>query len=169
MAQVIKSVSFKPPFYDQIADPTSGLITRSWQLYFRLLQNLLNPFGSEISFGLENEQLAPANITGLSVDSTQVSQAIVDYIIQRVTTGTNPVELLESGTFHLVYKPTSQIWVIYPYGTPGPESSGVTLSVTTGGQVQYVSTLVDGTPSISKICFRIKTLSAKNNQYSGLG
>lgn len=158
----------KVPDFDPISD-NSGRITSTWQSFFRLLKDILDPLGVERIFDLNNNQVAPLDIPDLKVSKLKTSHAIVEYLIQRVTVGTNPVELLESGTFHLVYRPTQDAWVKVNVGTPGPDDSLIDLSVTPSGQCQYVSELVDGSPSISKIIYRIRTLSGKNKQYSGAG
>ncbi len=170
MATALKSApkSFEVPYRSEVVD-ARGYLSEKWQYFFRILQQTVASIGTEKSFPIVNEQILPANIEGLSFDSGDFSQVIVDYLIQRITTGTNPVEKIESGTFHLVYRPTSETWVMVQVGSPGPDTSGVTLTVTTDGQAQYISTLVDGSPSISRIVYRARTLSAKSSLYSRLG
>ena len=156
------------PYEDAMAD-AAFKITRPWQLLFRQIKSLLDPMGLEQSFEIVNNQASAADITGMSLNKEQVSSAIVEYLIQRVTTGGGAVELIAGGMFHLVYKPTSDSWAIQAIGTPGPSSSGVTFSVTSAGQVQYTSTNETGTASISKIYFRMRTFGGKNSQYSKAG
>jgi hypothetical protein len=158
----------KIPDFEKIVD-MSGFLSARWRDFFQLMIDIISPLGVEKYFEIANNQFEAANVTGLKVNSLKTSQAIVDYLIQRITTGTNPVELLESGTFHLVYRPTDEAWVKLAYGSPGPDTSGVTLTVTADGQVQYTSTLVDGTASISKLIYRMRTLSGKNTQQSSAG
>lgn len=161
MAQRKLTPSLRIPESDRMVDD-SGILSVAWRDFYRLIKSTLDPLGVEKTFPLENNTIVATDITGLKVSSANISQAIVEYLIQRVTTGTNPVELIETGSFTLAYKPTSQSWVM----STGPSTAGVTLTVTAGGQVQYVTTLVDGTASISKISYRIRTLAAKNTQYS---
>lgn len=164
---ILDGVSLKPPYSTPQADST-GLVTRPWQTFYRLIVSLLDPLGSEKDFTILNNQSTPQLITGLTVDSSYVSQAVVEYLIQRVTTGGGAVELLESGVFHLVYKPTSLSWSIVPIGTAGPSSSGITFSITASGQMKYTSTNIAGTSSISKMYYRMRTIAGKNKLYSSL-
>ena len=166
-SQSASATTIEVPYKDEVVTEDNKLSPK-WQYFFRVLQKALSSLGTEKSFQLVNEQVLPENIQGLSFSSSDCSQVIVDYFIQRVTTGTNPVELIETGTFHLVYQPTSNAWVKFVASTLG-SASGVTLTVTAAGQVQYTSTLVDGTASLSRITYRARTMSAKSSIYSRLG
>lgn len=159
---------FQVPFLDRVIDERRFLST-PWERFFRFLQELILPLGSESYFPLNNNQVEAADIVGMALDYTKVSQGIVEYLVQRVTVGTNPVQLLESGVFHLVYLPTENSWSLIPMGTPGPHDADITFTVTSSGQVQYTTGQVDGSPSISKIVYRIRTLAGKNKQYSTVG
>jgi hypothetical protein len=157
----------KVPNLDGITDGTDSTeVNRNWEVFFRGIVKALLPLGLEKSFQLVNNQAVAADITGMNLTSQIVSHGIFEYLIQRVTTGAGAVELLEAGMFHLVFRPTSNLWVIVVIGSPGPSISGVTFSVTAKGQVQYTSVNIGGTPSISKITWRVRTLAAKNSQYS---
>lgn len=153
------------PHRDELTDE-NGLITQPWQSFFTDVRGSLDPLGVEKSFVLKNNQATPANIDGLTFSSRGVSHATVDYLIQRVT---DVVELIQSGSFHLVYRPLIDDWRIVVIGTPGPDVSGITFSITHKGAVQYISTNIAGFGSISKITFRARTLGAKNSQYSKVG
>lgn len=156
------------PFESPVEDG-SGIITRPWQTFFRLLKELVDPMGSEKIATLVNNQAGAADISGMILDSSQVSHGVIEYLIQRVTTGGGATELITGGMFHLVYKPTTAAWAIQAIGTAGPSTSGITFSVTAAGQVQYTSTNITGTASISRIVFRMRTLGGKNSQYSTQG
>lgn len=160
--------SFQVPYRNELTDER-GFLSNRWELFFRQLQALIFPLGSEQAFPIRNNQVTPLSIQGMALKSDKVSQAIVEYLIQRVTQGTNPVELIQSGSFLLVYKPTSETWNLVTQGTPGPDNAGVTFSVNSNGEVQYTSTQVDGSESISKISFRIRTLAGKSKKYSTFG
>lgn len=86
-----------------------------------------------------------------------------------MTTSTGATELIEGGCFQVAYSPTSDDWDLTFIGTPGPDDTGVDLSVDSDGQVQYVSSSITGTASISKITWRARTLSAKHSSYSSAG
>lgn len=156
--------SLQAPNQNQLTGE-DGKVSREWDVFFRDIQESLSALGVEKYFKLTNNQVAAANIEGLSFDYRKFSQVSVDYLIQRVTTGGGAQEKIESGTFYLVYKPTSNAWVL----SGGPTTSGITLTITAAGQVQYTSTNLTGTASISKITFKARTLAAKNSQYSEPG
>lgn len=170
----------KMPDRDPIVD-NRAMVSRPWSEFFRLMRDLLSPLGSEKIFDIKNNigleaapNNVPINIDGLVFDSGTVSHAIVDYVIQRLTVDpgtpvTINTELSQAGCFHLVFKPGSKVWSLVQIGTPGPDASGVTLSVTTAGQVQYKSTNISGTPSISRIIYRARTLAGKHANYSKAG
>lgn len=109
------------------------------------------------------------DVTNLKFNKRGVSVAFVDFLIQRVTTSTGATELIEAGCFQVAYSPTSDDWDLTFIGSPGPDDSGVDLSVDSNGQVQYVSSSITGTDSISKITWRARTLGAKSSTYSSVG
>jgi hypothetical protein len=158
-------VSVTVPYQDAVVDKKDLLITRTWSFFFRSIQAALDPLGVEQYFTLVNNQSVAADIDGLKFDLAKVGQVTVDYLIQRVTTGGGATELIETGTLYAAYKPTSNDWFLINV----PSSAGITLSITSSGQIQYTSTNVTGTASISKLTFRARTLAAKNSQYSSAG
>ena len=166
----IKAIAafFRPPYRDQLVDD-SGLVTRPWELFFRIIAAIVEPLGVEKYFALENNISVAKDITGLNFNSDSVSHGIVEFFIQRVTTGTGATELITSGLFHVVYKPTTSAWALTVIGTPGPSISGITFSITAAGQVQYTSSNITGTASISKISYRTRTISGKSSTYSVVG
>ena len=145
-----------------------GGIEAAWINFFKGLRDRLISLGEEKSFELTNNQAVAADIEGLKFDSARVSQATIDYTIQRVTTGGGATELIETGEYRAVYLPTSNTWNIFQMWTSGPHDSQVVLSITSAGQVQYTSSNITGTASISKIAFRVRTMSIKG-AYSEVG
>lgn len=143
----------------------NGTVDNAWSAFFRELERLIAPLGQEKSCQLVNNQVSDVDIEDLFFDKTKASFAAVDYLIQRVTTGGGAVEQVEAGTFFAYFRPTSDDWVLASV----PSTAGVTLSITPEGQVQYTTTSIAGTHSISKITFRSRTLAAKNSQYSQAG
>ncbi len=137
------------------------LLTPGWIQFYRLLLEYIIPLGIESTAKIANNQSVAANVTGLQFDFGEKNQANVEYIIQRITTGTGATELIQTGIFQLAYKPITKAWYMNTIGTTGPDVSGVTFSVTTGGQVQYTSTNITGTSFISKITYRVRVLGAK--------
>lgn len=162
-----RTLGLKVPSNDLVLE--GNLISRVWRSFFDLIKRKLDPLGEEQSFQLTNNLGVAADITGLTFDKAGVSQAIIDYVIQRVTTGGGATELIEAGIKYVVYKPTTAAWAIGTFGTPGPGASGVTLTITATGQVQYTSSNITGTASISRIVWRARTLAAKSSQYSQPG
>lgn len=165
---VNNSTGLKIPYLDQVID-NAGLIARIWRTFFDGIKSRLDPLGEEMAFQLTNNNATPADIVGLSFGKAGVSQAIFDYVIQRVTTGGSATELIEAGIKYAVYNPTSNDWSIGPLGTPGPDAGGITFSITAAGQVQYTSSNITGTHSISRIVWRARTLAAKSTVYSLAG
>lgn len=167
MALVKQSLAI--PNDNQIVDMT-GQLTKAWSWFFLKVFERLYPLGSEQFFDIVNNQAGAADITGMIFDKRGVSQATVDYLIQRVTTGGSAVELIETGTFRAVYRPTSEDWELVPDVDPDePDNSGVAFSITSEGQVQYTSSNVGGTAYISKLYWRARTLAGKHHSYSVAG
>lgn len=106
------------------------------------------------SFTVANNQGSAANVTGLSFSGASVKAVSIQYRIRR-STDTN--ELAETGTIRLVYKDTADTWFIDQ--TYAGEDSGVTFTVTSGGQVQYTSTNVSGASYVGSMLFKYFTLA----------
>jgi hypothetical protein len=85
---------------------------------------------------LTNNQSSPANISNLSFNPISIRSAIVEYYIQRTKSGE---ELSESGHLYLIYRDLDTTWEIAQVGV-NADTTGITLSVTNAGQVQYTST-----------------------------
>jgi hypothetical protein len=137
--------------------------------FFRAIWERLSALGSEQTFKIENNKSSATDVTVLKFDSRGISQAVIEYLIQRITTGDDAVELLESGILIAVYKPTSDSWALVEVDVDHPSDSGVTFSITSSGQIQYTSSDVAGTPEISRLVYRVRTLAGKHNSYSQVG
>jgi hypothetical protein len=164
----IPSSSFDIPLKDRLVE-LGGAVSVSWTWFFRSVYERLYPLGVERSFQLANDVSVAADVTDLKVNARGVSQAFVDYLVQRVTTGGSAVELIETGYFTLSYRPASESWDLEQPDPDLPDDSGVTFSVTTAGQVQYTSTDIAGDPSISRMFWRMRTMAGKSTQYSSQG
>jgi hypothetical protein len=154
------------PRYDSAVLDERGLLSRVWQTFMRKVSQALSFLGDEYNFDLVNNTAVAASITNLSFDRYYTSQAVVDYVIQRWTTSTG---LFESGCFHAVYQPDTDDWALVSIGTAGPDASGITLTITAAGQIQYTSTNIAGTQNISRIVFRVREIAAKSSLYSKVG
>lgn len=162
------TISFDPPFRDQLTGP-NGMLSNSWEWFFRAIRDLLSALGSEKNFAIVNNTAVAADVTGLKFGARGVSFAAVDFCIQRITTSTGATELVEAGMFVLSYNPTSEDWNLTMIGTPGPDDSGVDFTVTATGQVKYTASNITGTASISRVFWRARTLAGKHTSYSDMG
>lgn len=160
----ITTASNEVPYKDPIGE-RSGLLTRAWQVFFRNLYDAIRYIGAETSAPIENDVAVAQPIPGMRFDSAFTTYAAVDYFIQRVTDSN---ELVEAGTFYVVYRPDSETWdTVFP--SPDPDDSGVDISIDTNGQAEYVSTDVTGTIKLSRIVWRARTMAGKSHLYSKPG
>lgn len=146
-----------PRLNDRFVDQ-QGALTRAWQAFFRKVGEVIKFIGSEQTFDLVNNQVAAASITPLKFDKSYTSVVYIDYFIQRVTSST---EKNQNGVLIATYAAKVGTWSIREYGTSGPDVSGVTISITTAGQIQYTSSNLAGTAVISRIVFRTREIAAK--------
>lgn len=161
-------LNFIPPYRDLFLN-SDGFLSRQWEWFVRTLWERLDPLGVERSFTIENNKSAHTDIAGLSFSSKSVSQAIIEFLVQRVTTGSGAVEYVESGILIATYNPTSDDWNLVSVSANTPDNSGVDFFITSSGQVQYTSSNINtGTPSISSLFYRVRTLAGKNHQYSAV-
>lgn len=111
---------------------------------------------SPTTAAISNNISAAADITGLSLNSANVKSAKIQYHIYRDTSASS---LMEAGTFELAYKASATSWNL-TNRTFGGDTSGITLTATTAGQVQYTSTNITGTGYSGVIAFRGSALPA---------
>lgn len=161
------SRSFSAPHRERVLDE-NGFLSRSWEWFIRLVWERLEPLGSEKTIEIANNQSSAADVTGLIFRREFVTQATVEYLVQRVTTSTGATELIESGIFICAYRPSSESWDLDSVSGDAPDDSGVTFSITAAGQVQYTSSNITGTASISRLFYRARTMAGKNAQYSAV-
>lgn len=154
------------PFADPVVDADKLTLSRSWQQFFRRIQDLVNYISDEQSFTLVNNQAAAADITPLTFDLRYTSQVFIDYLIQRTSSS---AEAIESGVVTLAYLPRSNTWNIAKTASLTVGTPGVTLTVTSSGQVQYTTSNQAGTIALSRIVFRVKEIKAKSSTYSVVG
>jgi hypothetical protein len=86
---------------------------------------------SKINFGFLNNQATPANVTGVLADPASDIQLVMEYGIKREGTA----DLMEGGVLKAVYNGTD-FDLIQRYSG---QDSGVTFTMTAGGQLQYTS------------------------------
>lgn len=147
-----------------------GTLAYPWEVFLRNMKETLVPLGVEKNFKLVNNQATPIIVDGLSFNFQQISSASIDFLIQRVTTGTGAVEYVYAGTLDVIYLPNSLSWAVMGVAVLATitAATGVTLSIDADGQIKYATTNIAGTPSISKLSYRVRTLSAKAS-YSQVG
>lgn len=147
------------PHNQKIID-SSGMTSIPWGEFFRWIYDSLLPLGVERYFALSKNVSVAVDVVGLKFDHNKVNCVFIDYLIQRVAKNPSATELIEAGTLRLVYKPRSASWSIAKVNN-GPDTSGITFTVTTAGQVQYTSTNITGTVVVQKLTYRARTLAAK--------
>lgn len=84
------------------------------------------------------------NVTGLLFDHTVTRSSIIEYQIRRVSTSSGATELVSNGRASATYNDLAATWTLAPLGEGG-DLSGVTLDITSGGQVTYTSSNMSGT------------------------
>lgn len=118
----------------------------------------------DTSFTIVNNQSSPANVTGLLFSGTTVRSAEIDVQFYRNTTSGGATELSSRAKYLATYKTVAASWDLAVMGVGGDvdatsgEPSGVTLSITSAGQVQYTSTSISGTAASSVMHFRANTM-----------
>lgn len=100
---------------------------------------------------INNTQASPANIAGFSFDTSEVISVNGEFIIRRTTDSAN---LVESGTIKGNFDGSD--WNVTQVSQG---NSGVTFSITAGGQVQYISTTVAGANYAGLIIFKAKVFN----------
>jgi hypothetical protein len=124
------------------------------------LSNLVvdGDLGPTVLVTVANNQASAANVSSLSFDSAEIRSAVIEYYVYR-TWNTGTEEAIESGTLYINYKDIAAEWDMVQVGA-NVTGSGVTFSVTSAGQVQYVSD--NKTPSASyagTLKYRARVLS----------
>lgn len=99
---------------------------------------------TEATATLSNNQASPIDITGMTLAGFK--SAMIHYLVQRVTTGAGAVQLIETGV--LLVSLVNGSWILTETLADG--DAGVEFSID-GNDIQYVTTNITGTPSISKI------------------
>lgn len=108
----------------------------------------------ETSFTIANNQGAAANVTGLVFASASYKAAHIFVKIQRKTDSSETVSV---GVLKVMYRTATTTWEILD--ELGGDFTGVTFSITAGGQVQYTSTNQAGTNYTGTMKFKALTFS----------
>lgn len=108
---------------------------------------------SEQTFTIANNQVAAADVTGLVFVKTSYSYVVINYSIVRSVVGSRK---FTGGTITLYHDGTN--WS-YELGPEVGNGSGVVLSATTAGQVQYTSTNLAGASYAGQMKYKISSYS----------
>ena len=154
------------PFVDPVVESEGLTLSRSWQQFFRKIQDLVDYIDDEQSFTLVNNQAVAADLTPLTFDYRYTSQATIEYLIQRTSSS---AEAVRAGKLNVIYLPNSNSWNIADVAEVTTGTPGITFTITSSGQVQYTSTNQAGTGEISRLVFRVREMKAKSSLYSQLG
>lgn len=139
----IPSQGDSPPWGDELSDLLLALVN---------VANNSTGTGDILttSFNIANNQSAAANVTGLSFDTGTVRSAIIQYSLYRTS---NVSESSEGGFIYVTYKSTAGTWEL---AQSYAGTSGVTFTITNGGQVQYTSSDIGATAYSGKMKFQAK-------------
>lgn len=100
-------------------------------------------------FTVNNNKTTPTNITGLVFDKLETKSARIYFDLHRET-DTN--ELDEVGEMFVVYRPKSDVWAVSVYSNL--DDGEVTFTITSAGQVQYISSSLAGASYIGNLKLR---------------
>jgi len=110
------------------------------------IKSLIARGGNELQQDIDNNQASPVSLTGLLFNSANDKAAQFDFEIYRQTASGSRIE---AGTCFLSYRTATSVWELSQ--STQFDDSGVTLSVTSGGQVQYISDNFAGASYVGKI------------------
>lgn len=137
-------------------------VLAEWFNYLRLCGITIESlFGvgdiAETPFTIANNQVAASNITGLLFNPISIGGFVVDYRIYRNTTGAGSTELSESGILIGTFSPVAGTWAMTQSRVG--DSGVVFPDPLPSGQLQYTSSNITGTPDVSKITFKARTIA----------
>lgn len=147
-------------YFSSVPIRTYGVTNPSWWNSLRAagiaIEAFLGTFLGETSFTIANNQSAAANVTGLAFAGASIRSFVVDYQIYRNTTGGGATELAEAGILIGTYSTVAGTWEMQQAPVVG--DAGVTLTITSAGQIQYTSSNMTGTPASSTMKFKYRTM-----------
>lgn len=155
------SFSSKPPFGVSVTD-SSGIMSRVWQSFFRLIADVLQYLGQETTEDLVNNS-TNANLNDVKFDYQNESYVIFEYFAQRIYSGG---VYHEGGYVAFYYDYDGNSWVKIVDVSYDDPSNSVTFDITAAGQVQYTTTNISGSPTMDRVTFRIRKFAAKSSLYS---
>lgn len=98
----------------------------------------------------------PADLTGLLLDSTTYKMSYIFYSIQFYTDDPSHEEHVEAGMLICSFLTKSNKWIM----TQGPATvdSGISLTITDAGQIQYTAPTIGGVANTHKVDWRLHKL-----------
>jgi hypothetical protein len=143
-------------FPEQGTDPDWGTEVNTFAVEVaNVLNDIISPDDFLLTaFTLTNNQSSAADINSLIFDSTSVRSAKITADVY-ITTSTQ--ELHEKFEINVGFKNVAASWDISVQSEF--DDSGITFSITSGGQVQYSSTLISGTGYSGLLQFRAITIT----------
>lgn len=154
---VVNGVSYS---YPKPSDETWGPDATNWAIgVTEALSQVISEgdIGPTTLVAIANNQAVAANIANLIMDSSTIRAAFIEYYVYRVW-NSGASEVAEAGTMIFVYKDIAATWTFVPVGL-GISSTGTTFSITSGGQVQYVTTnLTPSTGYSGTMKYRVRAL-----------
>lgn len=100
---------------------------------------------------INNGQASYANIAGFSFDTSEVISINGEFIVKRSTDSNN---LVESGVIRGNFDGTA--WAVTQ---TSQGNAGVTFDITSGGQIQYISSTITGANYVGIIIFKAKVFN----------
>jgi hypothetical protein len=155
---IVNGTSYEYPIPG--SDPNWGEGATDWaEAVTEALNTLLAPGDIlQTIFSIDNNISVATNINGLLFDPGTVRAANVDYAIYRTST-LNPSGNAETGTIHLIYDDSAAVNQKWKLTQSTDGSSGISLSITDSGQMQYISSDIDVAGYSGEIRFKARTLS----------
>lgn len=103
-----------------------------------------------VAVALSNNVTSPTNITSLAFDGSVTNRFTLDYRIFRSTSLTS---LAQAGQLRGVYNSTTTTWYLSDNFTG--QNAEITFSITSAGQIQYVSSNLSGTGHSATLSYNV--------------
>lgn len=149
--------SMSPPYREKLIE-VGGLVSKSWEGFFRAVFERLNPLGIETSANLTAHATESYAISGLKFNYRTETFAVVDYIVQRVNKDTVAAEKNQMGMIVVRFNPVAQTWTLGEIAPSNPGDADVTFSIDSTGQVKANALPFAGVEIINRISWRARVL-----------
>lgn len=100
----------------------------------RAIDSAIGLGGGQLSQSVNNNEATLQNVTGVVFNKADYKAAKFDFDLHRQTDSSNEQEI---GTIYVTHDTADDVWRLAL--TSNLDDAGVTFSITSGGQVQYVS------------------------------